>query len=73
MPPLQEQDERHNEEVKYFLAKLNDRSADDPRTLQSFRAEMATQLGHLRDTLAVRPLIEVLVHDEYPDVRASAA
>lgn len=60
-------------EVKHYLQNLRDHTVDEPKYFQSPRSESAIQLGHLKDTVAVIPLIEVLTNDYFPDVRAAAA
>ena len=68
-----QQDDVRKAEVKRFINLLDDHRLDDPKYRVSPRAEVATQLGRMKDTLAVVPLTYVLVHDDYPDVRTSAA
>jgi len=66
-------DDAHRVVVKRYLQNLKDHSVDEPKYFQSPRAESAIQLGHIKDTVAVKPLIEVLTNDYFPDVRAAAA
>lgn len=62
----------HQDSVKMILDWLTDTTWDTDPT-ETMRAYTALQLGHAKDTIAVNPLIYVLRHDKYNDLRATAA